>query len=163
MPSMARGKIWVRIFPDKPVTLRPAETRMGSGKGSPEYWVAVVKPVEYFMKWVLSLKLAFHYKAKHGARKKGSGKVFVLNLKRVIAAANSSPKSLNQLFASSAVYRFSPESAIDAASRQRPYTVDADLAQRRRGPTALAIGTMVSAVSGLRGKIPSFGTSEYAS
>nr|AOP04331.1 ribosomal protein L16 [Gentiana lawrencei var. farreri]QZR91495.1 ribosomal protein L16 [Gentiana urnula] len=38
------GKIWVRIFPDKPVTIRPAETRMGSGKGSPEYWVAVVKP-----------------------------------------------------------------------------------------------------------------------
>ncbi|KAJ6215312.1 hypothetical protein RDWZM_010630 [Blomia tropicalis] len=37
------GKIWVRIFPDKPVTIRPAETRMGSGKGSPEYWVAVVK------------------------------------------------------------------------------------------------------------------------
>nr|YP_009556455.1 50S ribosomal protein L16 [Weigela japonica]QBC70870.1 50S ribosomal protein L16 [Weigela japonica] len=38
------GKIWVRIFPDKPVTVRTAETRMGSGKGSPEYWVAVVKP-----------------------------------------------------------------------------------------------------------------------
>nr|YP_009744135.1 ribosomal protein L16 [Aristida stipitata]YP_009744220.1 ribosomal protein L16 [Aristida congesta]YP_009744303.1 ribosomal protein L16 [Aristida diffusa]QIE12905.1 ribosomal protein L16 [Aristida stipitata]QIE12990.1 ribosomal protein L16 [Aristida congesta]QIE13073.1 ribosomal protein L16 [Aristida diffusa] len=38
------GKIWVRIFPDKPVTMRPTETRMGSGKGSPEYWVAVVKP-----------------------------------------------------------------------------------------------------------------------
>ena len=38
------GKIWVRIFPDKPVTVRPAETRMGSGKGSPEYWVVVVKP-----------------------------------------------------------------------------------------------------------------------
>nr|AHG24648.1 ribosomal protein L16 [Erodium foetidum subsp. foetidum] len=38
------GKIWVRIFPDKPVTVRSAETRMGSGKGSPEYWVAVVKP-----------------------------------------------------------------------------------------------------------------------
>ena len=38
------GKIWVRIFPDKPITLRPTETRMGSGKGSPEYWVAVVKP-----------------------------------------------------------------------------------------------------------------------
>nr|YP_009437594.1 ribosomal protein L16 [Primulina liboensis]ATG27919.1 ribosomal protein L16 [Primulina brachytricha var. magnibracteata]ATG28095.1 ribosomal protein L16 [Primulina liboensis] len=37
------GKIWVRIFPDKPITIRPAETRMGSGKGSPEYWVAVVK------------------------------------------------------------------------------------------------------------------------
>lgn len=38
------GKIWIRIFPDKPVTQRPAETRMGSGKGNPEYWVAVVKP-----------------------------------------------------------------------------------------------------------------------
>ncbi len=38
------GKIWIRISPDKPVTMRPAETRMGSGKGSPEYWVAVVKP-----------------------------------------------------------------------------------------------------------------------
>nr|YP_010284433.1 50S ribosomal protein L16 [Caryocar glabrum]UKQ56176.1 50S ribosomal protein L16 [Caryocar glabrum] len=38
------GKIWIPIFPDKPVTLRPAETRMGSGKGAPEYWVAVVKP-----------------------------------------------------------------------------------------------------------------------
>lgn len=38
------GKIWIRIFPDKPVTMRPAETRMGSGKGNPEYWVAVVKP-----------------------------------------------------------------------------------------------------------------------
>ena len=38
------GKIWIRVFPDKPVTMRPAETRMGSGKGSPEYWVAVIKP-----------------------------------------------------------------------------------------------------------------------
>jgi len=38
------GKLWIRIFPDKPVTKKPAETRMGSGKGSPEYWVAVVKP-----------------------------------------------------------------------------------------------------------------------
>ncbi len=38
------GKIWIRIFPDKPVTQRAAETRMGSGKGAPEYWVAVVKP-----------------------------------------------------------------------------------------------------------------------
>ncbi len=38
------GKIWIRIFPDKPVTKKPAETRMGSGKGSPEEWVAVVKP-----------------------------------------------------------------------------------------------------------------------
>ncbi|AAM73398.1 MAG TPA: 50S ribosomal protein L16 [Chlorobaculum sp.] len=38
------GKIWIRIFPDKPVSKKPAETRMGSGKGSPEFWVAVVKP-----------------------------------------------------------------------------------------------------------------------
>ena len=38
------GKVWVNIFPDQPVTKKPAETRMGSGKGSPEYWVAVVKP-----------------------------------------------------------------------------------------------------------------------
>jgi large subunit ribosomal protein L16 len=38
------GKLWIKIFPDKPVTEKPAETRMGSGKGSPEYWVAVVKP-----------------------------------------------------------------------------------------------------------------------
>ena len=38
------GKIWIRVFPDKPVTMRPAETRMGSGKGNPEYWVAVIKP-----------------------------------------------------------------------------------------------------------------------
>lgn len=38
------GKVWVKIFPDKPVTAKPAETRMGSGKGSPEHWVAVVKP-----------------------------------------------------------------------------------------------------------------------
>ncbi|MCL1802447.1 MAG: 50S ribosomal protein L16 [Eubacteriaceae bacterium] len=38
------GKVWIKIFPDKPVTKKPAETRMGKGKGSPEYWVAVVKP-----------------------------------------------------------------------------------------------------------------------
>ena len=38
------GKVWIKIFPDKPVTQKPAETRMGSGKGSPEYWVSVVKP-----------------------------------------------------------------------------------------------------------------------
>ncbi|MBE7011728.1 MAG: 50S ribosomal protein L16 [Ruminococcaceae bacterium] len=38
------GKVWIKVFPDKPVTEKPAETRMGSGKGSPEYWVAVVKP-----------------------------------------------------------------------------------------------------------------------
>ena len=38
------GKIWVRLFPDKPITKKPAETRMGKGKGNPEYWVAVVKP-----------------------------------------------------------------------------------------------------------------------
>ena len=38
------GKLWIRIFPDKPITIKPAETRMGKGKGSPEYWVAVIKP-----------------------------------------------------------------------------------------------------------------------
>ena len=38
------GKVWIKIFPDNPITAKPAETRMGSGKGSPEYWVAVVKP-----------------------------------------------------------------------------------------------------------------------
>jgi len=38
------GKVWIRVFPDKPVTQKPAETRMGSGKGLPEYWVAVIKP-----------------------------------------------------------------------------------------------------------------------
>ena len=38
------GQVWIKIFPDKPITRKPAETRMGSGKGSPEYWVAVVKP-----------------------------------------------------------------------------------------------------------------------
>ncbi len=38
------GKVWIKIFPDKPITQKPAETRMGKGKGSPEYWVAVVKP-----------------------------------------------------------------------------------------------------------------------
>jgi large subunit ribosomal protein L16 len=38
------GQVWIKIFPDKPYTVRPADTRMGSGKGSPEYWVAVVKP-----------------------------------------------------------------------------------------------------------------------
>jgi large subunit ribosomal protein L16 len=38
------GKVWIRVFPDKPVTQKPAETRMGSGKGSPEHWVAVIKP-----------------------------------------------------------------------------------------------------------------------
>nr|YP_009547594.1 ribosomal protein L16 [Vaginularia trichoidea]AYW16111.1 ribosomal protein L16 [Vaginularia trichoidea] len=38
------GKVWIRVFPDKPITIRPAETRMGSGKGSPEYWVTPIKP-----------------------------------------------------------------------------------------------------------------------
>ena len=43
--SMKRiGQVWIRVFPDKPITLKPAETRMGKGKGAPEYWVAVVKP-----------------------------------------------------------------------------------------------------------------------
>jgi large subunit ribosomal protein L16 len=43
-PVKRGGKIWIKIFPHKPVTAKPAETRMGKGKGSPEYWVAVVKP-----------------------------------------------------------------------------------------------------------------------
>ncbi|HCO18176.1 MAG TPA: 50S ribosomal protein L16 [Tissierellales bacterium] len=43
------GNIWIKVFPDKPVTEKPAETRMGSGKGSPEYWVAVVKPGRIFI------------------------------------------------------------------------------------------------------------------
>ena len=38
------GQVWIRIFPDKPITMKPAETRMGKGKGAPEYWVAVIKP-----------------------------------------------------------------------------------------------------------------------
>jgi large subunit ribosomal protein L16 len=38
------GQVWIRVYPDKPITLKPAETRMGKGKGAPEYWVAVVKP-----------------------------------------------------------------------------------------------------------------------
>jgi len=43
--SLGRGgKVWIRVFPDKPVTIKPAETRMGKGKGNPEYWVTVVKP-----------------------------------------------------------------------------------------------------------------------
>ena len=43
------GKVWINVFPDKPVTQKPAETRMGSGKGNPEYWVAVVKPGRVMM------------------------------------------------------------------------------------------------------------------
>jgi len=39
-----QGQVWIRVFPDKPITLKPAETRMGKGKGAPEYWVAVIKP-----------------------------------------------------------------------------------------------------------------------
>ena len=62
------GKVWIKIFPDKPVTAKPAETRMGSGKGAPEYWVAVVKPgrVLFEMKGVSeevareALRLASH-------------------------------------------------------------------------------------------------------
>jgi large subunit ribosomal protein L16 len=48
------GKLWIRIFPDKPITARPAETRMGAGKGAPDYWVAVIKPgkILYEMKGV---------------------------------------------------------------------------------------------------------------
>ena len=51
-----RGKMWIRIFPDKPITAKPAETRMGSGKGSVDHWVAVVKPgrvmFEILLKWL---------------------------------------------------------------------------------------------------------------
>ncbi len=62
------GQVWIKIFPDKPVTKKPAETRMGSGKGSPEYWVAVVKPgrVLFEMKGIPeetareALRLAMH-------------------------------------------------------------------------------------------------------
>ena len=51
------GKLWIRVFPDKPVTARAADTRMGSGKGSPEYWVAVIKPgkILYEMRGVSEL------------------------------------------------------------------------------------------------------------
>lgn len=62
------GQVWIKIFPDKPITAKPAETRMGAGKGSPEYWVAVVKPgrVLFEMKGVTeevareALRLAAH-------------------------------------------------------------------------------------------------------
>jgi large subunit ribosomal protein L16 len=62
------GKVWIKIFPDKPVTKKPAETRMGSGKGSPEFWIAVVKPgrVMFEMSGVVeniareALRLAIH-------------------------------------------------------------------------------------------------------
>ncbi len=50
------GKVWIKIFPDKPVTEKPAETRMGSGKGSPEYWVAVVKPAAFCSSWQMSMR-----------------------------------------------------------------------------------------------------------
>lgn len=50
------GKVWIKIFPDKPVTEKPAETRMGSGKGSPEYWVAVVKPGRVRSSWQMSMR-----------------------------------------------------------------------------------------------------------
>lgn len=50
------GKVWIKIFPDKPVTAKPAETRMGSGKGSPEYWVAVVNQVVLCSKWTALVK-----------------------------------------------------------------------------------------------------------
>ena len=48
------GKLWIRVFPDRPITMRPAETRMGSGKGSPEYWIALIQPgrILYEMKGV---------------------------------------------------------------------------------------------------------------
>lgn len=51
------GKVWIKIFPDKPITAKPAGTRMGSGKGSPEYWVAVVKPGRVMFEWTVCQKL----------------------------------------------------------------------------------------------------------
>lgn len=58
------GKLWIRIFPDKPVTMRAAESRMGSGKGTPEYWVAVVKPG----KMIFEIKGIAPALAKHALR-----------------------------------------------------------------------------------------------
>ena len=51
------GQVWIKIFPDKPITEKPAETRMGSGKGSPEYWVAVVKPGRVMFEMAASKKV----------------------------------------------------------------------------------------------------------
>lgn len=45
------GRIWIRVFPDKPISEKPAEVRMGSGKGNPEYYVAEIRPARFFMKW----------------------------------------------------------------------------------------------------------------
>jgi large subunit ribosomal protein L16 len=78
------GKVWIRIFPDKPVTVKPAETRMGKGKGAPEYWVAVVKPgrILFELEGVSpklakeALRLAAHklpIKTKFVVRKEGIG------------------------------------------------------------------------------------------
>ena len=51
------GKMWISIFPDKPITKKPAETRMGKGKGSPEYWVAVVKPGRFYLKLMVLIEM----------------------------------------------------------------------------------------------------------
>jgi len=78
------GQVWIKIFPDKPVTKKPAETRMGSGKGSPEYWVAVVKPGRILFEIAgvpedtakEALRLAMHklpIKCKFVAREKETG------------------------------------------------------------------------------------------
>ncbi|RMI17192.1 MAG: 50S ribosomal protein L16 [Calditrichaeota bacterium] len=78
------GKVWIRIFPDKPVTKKPAETRMGKGKGSPEYWVAVVKPGRILFELAgvpeetarEAMRLAAHklpIKTKFVTRKEGGG------------------------------------------------------------------------------------------
>ena len=50
------GKVWIKIFPDKPVTEKPAETRMGSGKGSPEYWVLSLSPAAFCSSWQMSMR-----------------------------------------------------------------------------------------------------------
>ncbi|MBO1916221.1 50S ribosomal protein L16 [Providencia rettgeri] len=51
-----QGKIWIRVFPDKPITEKPLEVRMGKGKGNVEYWVALIQPGKYCTKWTVCLK-----------------------------------------------------------------------------------------------------------
>lgn len=93
------GQVWIKIFPDKPVTAKPAETRMGSGKGSPEYWVAVVKPgrVMFEMNGVTvevakeAMRLAAHklpIKTKFVTREEQQAELKATQLKEVGGEAN---------------------------------------------------------------------------
>ena len=81
------GKVWIKIFPDKPVTKKPAETRMGSGKGSPEYWVAVVKPGKS------------HVRDRRRFRRSRAAKHFVLlatsclSRRKIVAKEDASPRN----------------------------------------------------------------------